>query len=117
MSAARLIKTSCTVIRRLPDDDADEFGNEIPAEVKVKTVCAVQQRNTDEPDGHGELSDSRWLGYFLIEETLTTADVVLVPGQGRFEVVGKPWRAEEGHRSLWHIEARLRETAGAGDDE
>lgn len=114
MSLTDLIKTPCTITRRSQGTEEDDYGNLIPTTEDVETLCSIQQRATSEPGDQGELSDSTWLGLFFIGEELDTSDAVST-ANGSYEVVGSPWRAEEGSEEMWHIEARLRETAGADD--
>lgn len=114
MSLTDLIKTPCTITRRSQGTEEDNYGNLIPVTKEVETLCAIQQRSSNEPEDQGELSDSTWLGFFFIAEELDTSDAVST-ADGTYEVVGQPWRAEEGTEEMWHIEARLRETAGADE--
>lgn len=114
MGVNRMLRTPCTILRDTPEGE-DEFGN--PASGKpeeVETVCAFQQRRRDEHEEGGELSDTLWTLYLPPETALDSGDSVEVNGR-TYEVVGEPWDAQEGSRSMWHVEATCRRTAGTGD--
>lgn len=119
MSLDRLINRPCTIVRRLPSADEDGYGNEIPAEQSIETVCELQrrmQRTGDERGDQGELSDTVWSVFFLPGETVHTGDVVIVDG-AEYELVGRPWRVRNPRTQVVsHVEATLRQTAGAHEE-
>jgi hypothetical protein len=111
-----LINRPCTIISRSESGDTDELGNDIADVNEVVTVCEVQQRRRDEPDAHGEVSDTLWDGFFLAGTELTTADAVRPEGLGEFELVGDPWPVRDPlTQQESHVEATLRRVAGAED--
>jgi hypothetical protein len=113
MPVARMLKTPCTIIRRSVVDD-DSFDQEAAPE-EFETVCSLQQRRRDETDD-GDLSTTLWDLTLLHGTTFDTGDAARVNGRF-FEAVGEPWSAEEGSRSMWHVEATVRRVAGTDDDE
>lgn len=113
MGVNRMLRTPCTILRRVPDGE-DSFGNPTYTTEEVETVCALQQRRRDEHEEGGELSDTLWSLYLPPGTALDTGESVEVKGR-TYEVVGEPWDAQEGSRSMWHVEATCRRTAGAGD--
>lgn len=116
--ASTLISRPCVLVRGARAD-RDDFGlDDDPdaEEVRVETVCAIQQRQRTEDPEAGEVSRSDWTGYFLPDETLGTADKVEVDDE-RYEVVGEPWRVMDLETDeASHLEASLRRTAGALDE-
>jgi hypothetical protein len=108
----------CTVIRRTAGS-TNKYGKQIRDEKEVETVCAIQPTNTgreQEAAGQDQLSDTRWSGIFPINTELGSADGVRQDGE-EYEVVGRPWKAEEGSPELHHVEADLRQVKGPGDAE
>lgn len=88
------------------DDDGDA----------VETVCEVQQRVRREPTDGGEVSITEWVGYFLPEDTIGTADTVELDDLGTFRVEGAPWIARDPlTQSDSHLEATLAQIRGAGE--
>lgn len=125
MSANRMMKTPCTLLLR-QEEEEDALGNAVLGEpVEVETTCSLQQHHRDEPAGEGETSATEW-NLFLPWETvalvreaasrpLTTGDAALVKGR-KYELTGDPWEADEGSRSLWHLEATVKRISGASDE-
>jgi hypothetical protein len=113
MGADRLMKTPCVVLRRTPGDE-EEFGAPGATTVEVETHCALQQQRRNEHDQHGELSDTLWDLFLPFGTEIDTGDAVVVRAR-EYELVGEPWNAEEGSRSLWHVAATVRRTAGTGE--
>lgn len=110
---AQLINRQCQIVRRSQSSDLDDYGNEIPGEEIVETVCELQQRRRDEPGGEGETSDTEWVAFFLPEADLDTGDGLIVDGVV-YEVTGDPWSARNPRtQAESHIEATLRRTAGS----
>jgi hypothetical protein len=111
----RRLKTPCTILRRVLGEP-DEFGNPTYMTKEVEAKCAFQQQRRDEHDEGGELSDTIWNLWLPIGTEVDTGDAVVVKGR-KYEVVGEPWEAEEGSRSLWHTECTVERAAGTGDDD
>lgn len=115
MTIAKLINRPCTITRGIISDD--DFGlDAAPAPgATVTTVCEIQQRQRTENGEDGEVSRTDWIGFFLPDETLHTADKVTVDSLV-YEVVGDPWMARHPlAQTDSHMEASLRRTAGSAD--
>ncbi len=119
MPIAQLLNTPCTIIRRSPSGDEDDYGNEEQKPEDVETVCEVQKqvrRASEEPGDQGELSDTLWTGFFPAGTELRTGDAVRVDALGEFEMVGDPWPVWNPRtKAVSHIEASLRRTVGADE--
>ena len=118
MSLAQLISTPCTLILGSQVEDGDDFSDEAPEEPdEVEAVCHIEQARRDEPDDQGELSVTLWTLFFLPdEEDLETADSVIVPGFGTFELKGDPWPALNPRTNrVEHVEATAVRTGGADE--
>ena len=116
MALSTLINRPCILSRRLPTGSEDAYGNVVPNEQNIETLCEIQQRRRDEPDAQGEFSDTEWLGFFLPADSVHTGDVVTVDSE-EYEVVGEPWRARNPRtKATQHTEATLRRTAGDMDE-
>lgn len=119
MSLTTLINRPCVIFTRSDSAEEDDYGNLIPAEGAVETVCEAQPRASVEPALAGEVSDSDWVGFFLPPDAsyLNTASAVWIPELGEFEVVGMPppWRNPRTQQASF-VEASLKRTAGAEDD-
>jgi hypothetical protein len=113
MSATRMMTTDCTILRR-EEGEEEEFGKPAGPPEEVKSRCALQQRRRSEHDEGGELSDTLWDLLLPSGTTIGTGDSVRVEGR-EYELVGEPWDAQEGSRSLWHVAATVRRTAGTGE--
>lgn len=114
-----LLNRACNIIRRTESGNTDDYGNDIPDEDIVATVCELQSRNgwagRSEPALQGQLSDTEWLLVLPPGTVLSTADVVEVDGQ-EYEVTGDPWHARNPrNQTESHVEASVRRTAAAGD--
>ncbi len=114
MSVTRMMKTPCILIRR-EESGEDEFGNPTTTPVEVETRCAFQQRDRSETDDGGELSKARWNLWLPYGTEIDTGDAVQVRGF-EYEVEGEPAIFDEGSRSMWHVAAVVKRTAGAGGD-
>lgn len=111
---AKLLNTTCTIVRRSASEKEDDYGNLIPTEEEVETVCYVEQKQRDE-QAEGEPAGERWLGIFPPGTGLDPNDSVTVDGLGSFEVFGPPWPARNPRtQSESHVEATLLKVAGAG---
>ena len=96
----------------------DQYGNETSEPSEVEVLCEVQKvvRKEEEPDDQGEMSDTRWVGYFPATAELDTADAVRVPEIGVLEIVGAPWKVRSPRtKTIHHLEVPLRQTSGAGE--
>src|SRR5688572_27552760 len=112
-----LINRPCQILKRLESTTEDRYGNGIPDEAVIDTVCELQQRRRDEPDDQGELSDTYWDLFLPAGTDVNTGDVLIVDGD-RYELFGDPWQARNPRtRVESHIEATVRRTASAGDAE
>src|SRR5689334_17240639 len=112
---ATLLNRPVTITRRLPSSDTDGYGNEIPDEDTVETVCELQQQQRTEPGDEGELSSTRWLAIFPAGTDLRTGDAIEVDG-ATYEVFGDPWPARNPRtRAESHVEATVVRTAGSED--
>ncbi len=117
MSLAKLINRPCVITRRQDSDTDDDYGNEIPDEDLVDTVCELQQRRRDEPDDQGETSDTTWALFLLPDTLIGTADTITVDDV-EYELIGAPWEARNPRTQVvTHLEATVRRTAGAPDDD
>jgi hypothetical protein len=109
---ATLINRPCKLIRRSESGTTDDYGNDIPSEIVVDTVCELQQRRRDEPSDQGELSDTVWDAFFLPTEDVRTDDALVVDG-GLYEFVGDPWTVRNPRTAAdSHIEATARRAGG-----
>ncbi len=105
-----------TLIQRADVGDIDDYGNAVKTETRIATTGALQQIRRDEPEGEGELSDTRWLLVMPWGTPLTTGDAVEYRGQV-YELVGDPWNADDiGSEAMWHVEGTCRRTRTAGDE-
>lgn len=94
-------------------NETDDYGNEIPKAAETTTVCEIQQQQRSETASEGELSDTRWLGFFPADTELDTGDVVATDGIGTLELIGAPWPVRDPEdQTVSHLEATLRRTAG-----
>lgn len=119
MSLTQLINTPCTITHRTTSEKRDRYGNEIPTETLVDTVCEVQESRlslagrSSEPETEGEMSDTHWTGLFPTGTPLSTADTVRVEDIGDFEVAGEPWHARNPRtQTIDFVEVPLRRTVG-----
>lgn len=118
MNVNKLLNRPATIIRRTDGEATDEYGNPLPGSEGVATVCEVQkqQRANEEPGDSGEVSDTRWVGFFPVGTELRTGDAVVVEGIGTLELVGDPWQVRNPRtQSFSHLEVPLRITKGAGE--
>jgi hypothetical protein len=112
MSLTQLLSRDCTVIQRSPSGGSDDYGNIVPTETELDTVCELQQRRRDEPDAAGELSDTDWVAFFPAGTDINTGDALVVSGV-EYEVVGDPWHARNPRtRVAGHVEVSLKKTGG-----
>lgn len=109
-----MMKTPCTVVSEVPTGEKDRYGDPITKEVKVETKCAFQQEERTEHEDSGEVSDTRWFLSLPWGTVIGSGAAVIVKGR-TYEVQGEVWEAEEGSRSLWHIEATVTRKAGTGE--
>jgi len=115
MGVERMMKTPCVLLLR-QEEEEDALGNPVLGEpVEVEAMCALQQRDRDEPAGEGETSVTEWNLFLPHRTEINTGDAVRVKGRV-YELVGDPWDADEGSRALWHVAATVRRVSGAGDE-
>lgn len=113
----QLMNTPTTILRRSASGE-DAYGNETETVEEIETVSEVQkqQRADEEPGDEGEMSDTKWVGFFPAGTELQTADAVRVEGIGVLELVGDPWAVRNPRtQTISHLEVPLRRTAGAGE--
>lgn len=111
MGIGRMMETSCIILRRSGAEE-EEFGKPDSEVEEVEANCALQQRQREEHEEHGEISDSLWDLFLPHGTEIDTGDAVRVRGR-EYELVGEPWSAEEGSRSMWHVEATVRRVEGS----
>lgn len=111
-----LLTRRLTIVNRSDTGAIDEYGGDIPTETLVDVLGEIQQTRRTEPAGEGELSDAEWTLFLPTGTTINTGDSVIYAGHV-YEVVGQPWDATTGSAAMHHVEATLRRTAGAGDEE
>lgn len=111
MIAAPLTRP-CTILRHTDSGTVNDYGDPIAGDPdETVTVCELQQRQRDEGDQQGELSDTHWNLYLPAGVVIGTADTVLVDGQA-YELVGDPWPAwDRVVQRVDHVEATVRRTA------
>lgn len=107
-----MMQTPCTILRRSGEEE-EEFGKPGGEVEEVETVCALQQQRRTEHAESGEISDTLWNLYLPHGTEIDTGDAVRVAGR-EYEVIGEPWSAEEGSRTVWHVEGTCRRTEGTG---
>jgi SPP1 family predicted phage head-tail adaptor len=105
------LKTPCTIIQRVDTGERDRHGDPVYETVETETRCALQKVSGREHEDGGETSDTTWRAWFPWGTALDTGAAVEAKGR-RYEVVGDVWDADEGSRSLWHVEATLERTSG-----
>ncbi|HTE62732.1 MAG TPA: hypothetical protein VK631_20420 [Solirubrobacteraceae bacterium] len=114
MSLAALINRACVITRRSDSGAINDYGDPVMVETTETTVCELQKqvrRASEEPDTHGELSDTLWVAFFPPGTTFATADTLTVDGQV-YEAVGDPWNVRNPRTaSESHIEATVRRAA------
>jgi hypothetical protein len=112
----RWINRPCLLILREFSASTDDYGNEVPTERGVETVCEIQQRLRQEPGQPGDLSETTWDGFFPAGTKLNSGDAVSVDGLGGFEVIADPWAARNPRTQIEsHLEATLKRTRGPED--
>jgi hypothetical protein len=114
MSLTRMLTIPCTVVSRVPTGEQDRNGDPLTEEVSVTTKCALQQFRGEEHEEGGSVSDTLW-NLYLPYETQIGSSAVIEARERRYEVVGECWKAEEGSRSMWHVEALVRRRAGTAE--
>ena len=113
MTIASLLTLPCTIVRRSPTGTEDDYGNEIPGESTVSTLCELQQRQRGETEE--TVSDTSWLLVLPADTDVDSADVVIVAGK-EYEMAGDPWVVRDPETGvLSHTEATVVRTAGAHD--
>lgn len=115
---SNLLTQEVTIVRRSPSGQRDAYGNESQTETETVVRGELQQqaRRADaEPEDQGEFSDTTWKLFLPAGTEIDTGDLVVVDGR-RFEMFGAPWSVHNPRtRSVSHVEANVRATAGAED--
>jgi hypothetical protein len=115
MSIDELINRPCTVTRHLEGDDHDAYGDEIPDDVEVATVCELQGQSGYREESEGVVSDTRWNLFLPAGTEISSGDTVTVDGCA-YEVEGDPWPARNPRtHEQSHVEAVVRRTAAPAD--
>jgi hypothetical protein len=113
MSVTRMMTRTATIHREIETEAKDRGGNALMESAEEEVRCAFQQKHRAEHEDGGEISDTLWTLYLPFGTEIDMGDSIVVEGR-RYEVVGEPWSAQEGSRSMWHLEASVQRTAGAG---
>lgn len=114
---SRMMSTPCTVISEVPTGEKDRHGDPITETVEIETKCALQphgRERSSEHEGAGEVSDTFWLLLLPWGTDIGTSSMIRVDDR-EYEVVGEAWNAQEGTRTMWHVEASVRRRAGTGE--
>jgi hypothetical protein len=98
--------TPCILLKREKTGE-DKYGDATYEDVEVETVCSLQPQRRDEHDDTGTVSDTLW-NLFLPSGTEADALSAVVVHGHKYELVGEGWEAQEGSRTLWHVEATVR---------
>jgi len=115
VSLATLLNNPVQIIRRSESGSVDEYGNDIPDEMLVETVCELQQTRRDEQDDQGETSETTWLLILPAGTEIRTGDQVTADGMV-FELAGDGWAARNPRTGVQsHVEATLKKTSGTED--
>jgi hypothetical protein len=110
-----LLSQSATIVRRSPSGTTDDYGNDIPDETTEDVECYLEQRQRDEDDLSGEVSESEYLLIVPAGTVLDTGDEVIV-NELAYEMVGAPWEAWNARTGqVGHIEATVKRVAGEDD--
>ncbi len=118
MAIAQLMNTPTTILRRSASGETDPYGNEVETVEEIETVSEIQkqQRADEEPGDAGEVSDTKWIGFFPPDTELRTDDAVKVDGIGTLELTGDPWEVRNPRTQVFsHLEVPMRITKGAGE--
>lgn len=116
MSITTLINRPCVIVTRDETGATDDYGNAVPVEGAIETVCEAQPRSSVEPENYGELSEEDWTLFMLPADIgfVTNADAIWVPGLAEFEVNGAPMpRRHPRTGQEHHMRVNVRRTAGA----
>lgn len=85
---SQLLNRPCIIVRTLETGTTDDYGNLVPDEDAIDTVCELQQQGRSEPTD--DLSVTNWLLILPPGTRLRTDDYVIVDSE-RYELVGDPW--------------------------
>ena len=117
---SNLINRPCQIVRRAPSGLEDDYGNEIPGETIVATVCEFQKQRglgDQEDASRNELAESKWNVFFPSGTDVASGDSVIVDGI-EYEGDGEAWPVRNpltGQMS--HVEVQVKRVAGANDPE
>lgn len=116
MSLEDLINRPCTLIRETASGERNAAGNETTETVEVETVCEYQPRSTSE--NPQSVTRSTDVVYFLPGEEVSSGNEIVIPGEGRFRVEGKPARRRNPRtREPAQVEVQVERIAGPDDEE
>lgn len=120
MTITNLMNRPVQIVRRGPSGTTDDYGNEIPGETVVSTVCEFQNQRgrSDAEDGsHNELAESRWDVFLPADTDITSGDALIVDGL-EYEVDGEAWPVRNPlTQTMSHVEVTVKRVAGSGDGE
>lgn len=117
MSIANLINRPCTITHRSEGEEKDGYGNVIPKEETIETVCELQQAQGFRSESEDQVSDNRWILFLPAGTTVGAADTVTIDGEA-YEFLAAPWPARNPRTGVVsHIEATVCRTASMGDGE
>lgn len=106
--AMSLLNKTCSIISRTAGT-ADIYGNVTQGIAgTVSVACDIQQIRRTEPSEEGEFSVTEWAAFFPSGTALDTGDLVTESSLGTFEVIGRPWDADQGSVAVNHVEATLK---------
>ena len=115
---SNLINRPCQLVRRGPSGSEDDYGNEIPGETVVSTVCEFQaqpSRSDAEDAGHNQLSTSKWDVFLPVGTDVTSGDALMLDGV-EYEVDGEAWAVRNPlTRRMSHVECTVVRVAGSED--
>lgn len=112
-----LINRACQVVRRGPSAE-DDYGNEIPSETVVSTVCEFQAATSSadaEDRSQNNLAEGKFDVFFPVGTDVTSGDALILDGV-EYEIDGEPWVARNPSTGvLSHVEAQVVRVAGSED--
>lgn len=117
MTLARLLNRPCLITHRSPSETPDEYGDKVPAETTVETVCELQAQQGIRTGSESEdqVSDNRLKLFLPAGTEIGAADTVTIDGED-YEVSGEPWQARNPiSQTFSHVEAAVYRTAALGD--
>jgi len=108
-----LMNLPVTIVRRSASGVEDDYGNEIPAETSIQTVCEFQQKARGEEDEN--LASTQYMLFLPAGTDIDAGDVVVIEGL-EYQMAGDPWFARDPEsQTNSHVEATLVRTSGSED--